>query len=86
MIDAGAEDIDASDDYVEVTSDGAHWAKVRDLLKNAGYEIETAGLKFVPTQKVEVKDAQTAQKIMNFIDAMEEDDDVSEVHTNAVSA
>ena len=33
LIDAGAEDIDASEGFLEVTTDGAHWAKVRDLLK-----------------------------------------------------
>ena len=83
LIDAGAEDISASDGYVEVTTDGAHWAKARDLLKANGYEIDSAGLKFVPTQKVNVTDAALAQKVADFMAAIEEDDDVSEVHTNA---
>src|SRR3989338_6519574 len=83
LIDAGAEDISTSDGYVEVTTDGAHFAKVRDFLKSKGYEIDSAGLKFVPTQKVNVTDAALAQKVADFMAAIEEDDDVSEVHTNA---
>ena len=83
LIDLGAEDIDASEGFLEVTTDGAHWAKVRDFLKGKGYEIETAGLKFVPNQKVEVTDTDIAKKIMHFIETVEEDEDVSEVHSNA---
>lgn len=84
LIDAGAEDIDVSGEFLEVTTDGAHWPKVRDFLKSQDYEIHSAGLKFIPTQKVSVSDAETARKISDFVAALEEDDDVSEVHTNAV--
>ena len=83
LIDTGAEDIDASDGIIEVTTDAAHWSKVRDLLKNQGYEIDSAGLKFVASQKVSVNDPAVAQKIASFMEAIEEDEDVSEVHTNA---
>ena len=37
----------------------------------------------MPTQKVNVMDAALAQKVADFMAAIEEDDDVSEVHTNA---
>jgi YebC/PmpR family DNA-binding regulatory protein len=83
LIDFGAEDTEASDGTVSVTTDLSNWTKVRDFLKQNGYEILSAGLKYMPTQKMEVKDAETARKLMNFVSAVEEDDDVSEVHTNA---
>jgi YebC/PmpR family DNA-binding regulatory protein len=83
LIDYGAEDIDIDGDTLTVTTDMSSWTKVRDYLKSAGFEVQSAGLKYVPTQKSEIKDADTAQKLMNLIDAVEEDDDVSEVHTNA---
>ncbi|OIO53446.1 hypothetical protein AUJ46_05040 [Candidatus Peregrinibacteria bacterium CG1_02_54_53] len=83
LIDAGAEDIEWSPDHVEVVTDAAQWPAVRDVLKSAGCDISTAGLKFVPTQKVAVSDLATAQHLMNLIEAVEEDEDVSEVHTNA---
>ena len=83
LIDLGAEDIDESDDDITVTSDATSWAKIRDALKDAGYEIVTAGLKYVAGQKVDVTDGETAQKVMDFIEKLEEDEDVSDVHTNA---
>ncbi|ALM10268.1 MAG TPA: YebC/PmpR family DNA-binding transcriptional regulator [Candidatus Peribacter riflensis] len=83
LIDAGAEDIDWAQDAVEVVTNATQWPKVRDLLKAEGCEITTAGLKYVPTQKSAITDLATAQHLMNLIEAVEEDEDVSEVHTNA---
>jgi YebC/PmpR family DNA-binding regulatory protein len=83
LIDAGAEDIDVSGDVITVTTDAAHWAKARDVLKAAGFTIGSAGLQYVPNQKMQVTDAETAKKLLHFVEAVEEDDDVSEVHTNA---
>jgi YebC/PmpR family DNA-binding regulatory protein len=83
LIDAGAEDIEHDDDMLSVTTDMTNWTKVRDYLKQNGFEVQSAGLKYMPMQKAEIKDLATAQKLMHMIDVIEEDDDVSEVHTNA---
>lgn len=83
LIDFGAEDVEVSGETLSVTTDLTNWTKVRDFLKGRGYAIQSAGLKYVPTQKAEIKDAETARKLMTLVDAMEADDDVSEVHTNA---
>ncbi len=83
LIDAGSEDIEWSADTVEVITTASGWPKVRDLLKAQGCEVPTAGLKFIPAQKVVVNDLVTAQHLMNLIEAIEGDEDVSEVHTNA---
>lgn len=82
LIDAGAETIEVDDDVVTVMTDMSGWAKVRDYLKSNGFEVQSAGLKYMPTQKSEIKDVETAQKLMHLIEVIEEDDDVSEVHTN----
>ncbi len=83
LIDFGAEDVEADADTVSVTTDMTNWTKVRDFLKQNGFEIQSAGLKYMATQKSAINDLATAQKLMNVIEAIEEDDDVSEVHTNA---
>jgi len=83
LIDAGAEDIDVSDDIINVTTDAGSWPKVRDTLKEAGCEIEESGLKYVAKQDSNIEDADTAQKLLNFVEELELDEDVSEVHTNA---
>lgn len=83
LIDAGAEDIDVDDRTITVTTDMMNWTKVRDFLSANGFTVQSAGLKYMPTQKAEIKDLETAQKLMALLEAVEEDDDVSEVHTNA---
>jgi YebC/PmpR family DNA-binding regulatory protein len=83
LIDAGAEDMDASGETIDVVTDPAHWIPVRDLLKNAGNEILQAGLGYIPSQKITIADKAGAEQLQKFIDLIEEEDDVSEVHTNA---
>jgi YebC/PmpR family DNA-binding regulatory protein len=83
LIDFGAEDFEQDADTLTVTTGMADWSQVRDMLKDNGFEILSAGLKYVPTQKADIKDRDTARKLLHLIDLLEEDDDVSEVHTNA---
>ncbi|TSC59167.1 MAG: hypothetical protein Greene041619_3 [Candidatus Peregrinibacteria bacterium Greene0416_19] len=83
LIDFGAEDIDVSDGVMTVTTGLPDWNKVRDFLKQNGCEIVSAGLQYVPTQKTAVDDVETVKKLLQFVEAIEEDDDVNEVHTNA---
>lgn len=83
LIDAGAEDIDVSEGNMIVTTSRDHLASVRTLLKQKNIEIKEAGLKYIPKQIVEITDEETAKLIMLLIEAIEEDDDVAEVHTNA---
>lgn len=83
LIDFGAEDFDVDDGLIAVTTDMANWTQVRDFLKSKGYSIESAGLQYVAGNKVAVSDQETAEKVMHFIEVIEEDDDVSQVFTNA---
>jgi YebC/PmpR family DNA-binding regulatory protein len=83
LMDANAEDIESDDGMITVTTDAASWAKARDTLKSAGLEIQEAGMKYVPLQEVTIDELEAAQKLMDLISAIEEDEDVSDVHTNA---
>jgi YebC/PmpR family DNA-binding regulatory protein len=83
LIDAGAEDMDATGETIDVVTDPTHWIPVRDLLKSVGCEIMSAGLSYIPNQKTTISDVETAQQLHSLVDLIEEDDDVSEVHTNA---
>lgn len=82
LIDFGAEDISMTDGVVHVVTAAAGWVPVRDFLKEKGCSILSAGLAFVPKQKVSV-DEEHAEKVAKFIETIEEDDDVSEVYSNA---
>lgn len=81
-IDAGAEDIETSENVMEITTNPSDLNKVADSLTSAGIETEQVEVLFVPNQTVKIEDAEKAQKILNFIDAVEEDPDVSNVSSN----
>jgi YebC/PmpR family DNA-binding regulatory protein len=80
-IDAGAEDISVDEDVLEVITEPADLARVRDALTAAGVEIESADVTQRPKSRVPVQDAEAA-KLMKLIDSLEESDDVAAVHAN----
>jgi YebC/PmpR family DNA-binding regulatory protein len=82
-IEAGADDFDVEDDFYRITTQVADFGAVRDALAEKYGEAESADLTYVPTQVQVVEDVETAQKIIKFTDALEDDDDVQDVFTNA---
>ncbi len=83
LIDAGADDIQESEGHIRVLSDSTKWSLVRDVLTAKGAAVESAGLEYIAKQTAPV-DADALTKVEALVEALEEDDDVSEVHTNAV--
>jgi len=81
-IDAGAEDIVRGDDFVEVYTGPTDLHAVKKGLEDGGFEIESSDLTFEPENTVEVADEDKARKILKFMEALEEDDDVSNVFSN----
>ena len=81
-IDAGAADIERSDGIMEIYTASNNLTTVADSLKNTGFEADQAEVLLVPNQTVDVEDENTAKKIMDFIDAIEDDPDVSNVSSN----
>ena len=83
ILDAGAEDaVEESGGYT-VYTEMKDLAKVRQALVDAGMTIEDAELQYVENNAVPIDDADTARKLLKILDALEDIDDVSNVHTNA---
>ncbi len=80
-IDAGAEDIQVDDDVYEIVSEPSDLTAVRAALEAAGIVFESAEVTQLPKTRVEI-DEGTAAKLMRLIDALEDNDDVNEVHAN----
>ena len=80
-IDAGAEDIALDEDVFEVITQPGDVSRVRDALAAAGVEIESADVTQRPKSRVPVEEADAA-RLMKLIDALEESDDVNDVHAN----
>ncbi len=82
-VEAGAQDISAEDGLWEVVTEPADYARVLAALQDAGVEIDSAELAYRPSSLVPVDEAKEAQ-LMRLIEALEESDDVGEVHVNAL--
>ena len=81
-IDAGAEDVVSEDDTLKVTSEPAGLTAVREALEGSGVDIESAELAMEPKTVVEVTDPAEARRLVRLIDALDDHDDVDEVHAN----
>lgn len=80
-IDAGAEDVSEEGDLLRVLCEPSSLSAVREALEGAGVEIESADLTMEPKNTVEVK-GNDAKSLLALIEALEDDDDVNEVHAN----
>ena len=82
ILDAGAEDAVEEDEGITVYTDAKDLAKVRTALVDAGLEVTAAELQYVPNNSVPVTDAEVAAKVLKLLDAIDDLDDVTNVHTN----
>ncbi len=80
-IEAGAEDIAEEDGVFEVLTEPAQLTDVRAALVDAGIEIQSSELAWLPKARVPVEEDDAA-KLMRLIDALEDNDDVDAVHAN----
>lgn len=82
-LEAGAEDIITSDDgSIEVLTEPDAYEGVRDALRAAGLSFEEAEITQKPSTMTEV-DVETGQKVLNFLDVLEDLDDTQDVWSNA---
>ena len=80
-IDAGATDVEQDDDVFEILTEPAELAAVRKALEEASIEIQNADVTQRPKTRVPLDEA-GATKLMRLLDALDENDDVNEVHAN----
>lgn len=80
-LDAGAEDVVEEDDGTEITTAPSDLMKIRQALVDSGMNVTSAELKYVPTSTIELEgeDLEKAEKLLDAIDDL---DDVTAVHTN----
>lgn len=81
-LDADAEDVDESDEGSIILTAPSDLMKVRQALLDNGLTVTTAELRYVPTSGVAVEGDDT-EKLERLLDALDDLDDVTAVHTNA---
>ena len=83
VLDAGAEDAVEEDGEIIVYTELKDLASVRNQLVEQGLNVKDAELRYIANTPVEIADTETAQKLMKVVDALDDLDDVVNVHTNA---
>jgi YebC/PmpR family DNA-binding regulatory protein len=82
-IDAGAEDVSTPDaGAIVVTTAPGNLESVRRMLATAGFEADSAELSMEPTTTVDVTDEKTARAVLQFMERLEDLDDVQNVYAN----
>ncbi|MCL4474576.1 MAG: YebC/PmpR family DNA-binding transcriptional regulator [Actinobacteria bacterium] len=80
-IDAGAEDVTQDENIYEIVTDPSDFMAVREALEAAGIPFTSAELAMLPKNTVQLE-MSDAKKMLRLMDALEESDDVQEVHAN----
>lgn len=79
-LDAGAEDASLAGDAFEITCAIADFEKIKKAL-SAKYKLQSAELTKIPKNYVTVNETD-AKRLLSFMDALEEHDDVQNVYSN----
>ncbi|CAM3222022.1 YebC/PmpR family DNA-binding transcriptional regulator [Vagococcus fessus] len=82
VLEAGADDLRTEEDVFEVYTEPSDFTTVRDTLKAEGLDLAQAELTMEPQTRVELTENQQ-EVLEKLVEALEEDDDVSEVFTSA---
>ena len=83
-LEAGAADFVALDDAFEIYTDPAEFSAVREALEGLGYAFIDAEIRMIPQNSVDIADAETVDKVLRFLEKLDDNDDVQEVYHNAV--
>ncbi|MBC7923403.1 MAG: YebC/PmpR family DNA-binding transcriptional regulator [Ferruginibacter sp.] len=81
LIDAGAEDVEAEEGYITVTSAMEDFGTLQKKLEEMKITVENAELRRIPGVLTKLDD-ETFKKAMKFIEVLEDDDDVQQVYHN----
>jgi YebC/PmpR family DNA-binding regulatory protein len=82
-LEAGAEDVVTEDDgSIEVTTSPEEFERVVDAMEAAGLQPENAEITMRASTEVEL-DVETGQKVLSFLDTLEDLDDTQGVFSNA---
>jgi len=80
-IEAGADDVTTEGEFFEISCDPAAFAAVKDALAEKNIETISSELAMVPSNTI-TPDEEKARKLLNFMENLEDHDDVQKVSAN----
>ena len=81
-LEAGAEDIQEDGDSLEITTAPEDMEKVKEALEGSGISVSLAEVSMFPETEVAIQDKEVAGKLIKLVDALEDHEDVQNVHAN----
>lgn len=82
VLESGADDLEFDEESSRVVCPMENFAIVNKYFESKSIEITEAKLEYVPKQTVNITDLSDAQKILKFIDGLEDNEDVQNVFSN----
>lgn len=82
-LEAGAEDVQTSEDGFEIYTAPGDFSAVRETLENDGYTFLSAERQKIPQNYVDIEDEEVLAKVLKLLEMLEDNDDVMEVFHNA---
>lgn len=80
--DAGAEDFDMGEDYIEITTAPNDLHTVREAMEKKGYHFESFEVAYLPTTEATLEGEENIKKMGLLLDSLDDDDDVQDVWHN----
>lgn len=81
VLDAGGEDVVKDGDSYEITCDASAYDAVKKALAAKNVQTQSSEITKMPGTRVTV-DGETAERVLNMIEAFEDNDDVQQVYNN----
>lgn len=82
VLDAGAEDFVSEEEYIEIYTAPEDFSKVKDVIEAKELNVLEADVRQIATIKKELNEEEE-QKVQNFLDKLEDNEDVQNVWHNA---
>lgn len=82
LIDLGAEDLEETEDGIEVYVKLAEFGTIKEKLENAGFKVLRADLVLRPKNLVSIQEPGKAKKALSFLEQLTSRDDVQKVFAN----
>ena len=81
-LEAGAEDVKDEDGTYSITTPPELFEEVKEYLEKQNIAVESAEVTMLPQNTVEINNPDEVKRILNLMEALEENDDVQNVYAN----
>ncbi len=82
-IELDVDEVSFENGIVEIITDAKKVMEIKDSLEKNGHTVSQTEVTMIPENKIKITEIEDAKKILQLIQALEENEDVSEVYSNA---